>query len=35
MHDYCAACSKDLCEKCLADGKCRETSDGKHTKDEP
>ena len=35
MHDYCAACSKDLCDSCLAGGKCRETIDGKHAKDEP
>ena len=30
MHDYCAHCSKDLCEKCLAEGKCRDSPDGKH-----
>lgn len=35
MHDYCAACSKDLCQNCHRDGKCRETTDGKHAKDEP
>lgn len=34
MHDYCAACSKDLCSNCLANGKCRETIDGKHLKEE-
>jgi len=33
MHDYCAACSKDLCDKCLAGGKCRESATGKHVKD--
>lgn len=22
---YCVFCSKDLCEKCLEEGKCRET----------
>lgn len=35
MHDYCATCSKDLCTACLANGKCRESADGKHVKDEP
>jgi hypothetical protein len=25
---YCAFCSKDLCEKCLATGTCRETPHG-------
>lgn len=29
---YCAYCSKDLCDKCLAEGTCRETpkGDGRH-----
>jgi hypothetical protein len=29
---YCAHCSKDLCEKCLAEGRCRDTphGDGRH-----
>lgn len=22
LHDYCEACSKNLCEKCMADGCC-------------
>lgn len=30
MHDYCAHCSKDLCDPCLAAGRCRDSPDGKH-----
>lgn len=30
-HNYCVHCSKDLCEKCIAEGKCRENkATGKH-----
>jgi DnaJ-class molecular chaperone len=28
--DYCAKCSKDLCESCLKNGYCRESLDHKH-----
>jgi hypothetical protein len=27
---FCIHCSKDLCEKCIAEGKCRESATGKH-----
>jgi hypothetical protein len=27
---YCVYCSKDLCDKCLMEGKCRETPKGDH-----
>ena len=30
MLDYCDACSKDLCDSCMASTKCRDTEDGKH-----
>lgn len=30
MFDYCEFCSKDLCDECMAEGKCRESKDGKH-----
>ena len=30
MHDYCVHCSKDLCEACIANKKCRESANGKH-----
>lgn len=30
MHNYCVHCSKDLCENCLAAGRCRESQTGKH-----
>lgn len=32
-HDYCAYCSKDLCENCF-DDPCEESPTGKHEKDE-
>jgi hypothetical protein len=34
-HDYCAACSMDLCDGCLTNGRCRETIDHKHVKEAP
>ena len=30
MHDYCEACSKNLCVDCMKNGRCRETLDRKH-----
>jgi hypothetical protein len=29
-HTYCDLCSKDLCDDCLKNGRCKEASDGKH-----
>jgi len=30
LHNFCVHCSKDLCAKCLAEGKCRLSATGKH-----
>lgn len=30
LHDYCVHCSKNLCAKCIAEGKCRLNPTGKH-----
>jgi len=30
LHQYCIHCSENLCEKCLASKRCRESPTGKH-----
>ena len=30
MHDYCDHCSRDLCEKCMNEGKCPDSHDERH-----
>lgn len=30
LHDYCAACSKNLCDECMASGRCRDSDTGRH-----
>lgn len=33
MHGHCAHCSRDLCARCLVDGRCRETPDRRHERE--
>jgi len=30
LYDYCAACSKNLCAKCMTESRCRDSKDGRH-----
>lgn len=34
MHDYCVHCSADLCDDCMAEGRCPDSPTGKHERED-